>query len=105
MIFHAHIYFERAGHEQAAGLRDEISRLFGLKVGTMHPKPVGPHTKGMFQVVFEKNELSEFVEWLMLNRRGHDVLIHPETGNDLLDHTKHAMWLGTPVAINVSAFD
>jgi DOPA 4,5-dioxygenase len=58
----------------------------------------------MFQVVIGKDDFGDFVEWLLLNRRGHDVLIHPETGNDLLDHTDHAMWLGNPVAIDVSAF-
>ena len=104
MTFHAHIYFGPECHKEATDLREEISRRFGLRVGTMHKKPVGPHTKAMFQVVIGKDDFGDFVEWLLLNRRGHDVLIHPETGNDLLDHTDHAMWLGNPVAIDVSAF-
>jgi aromatic ring-cleaving dioxygenase len=30
----------------------------------------------------------------MLNRGPLDVLVHPETGDDLADHRDHAMWLG-----------
>jgi DOPA 4,5-dioxygenase len=30
----------------------------------------------------------------MLNRHGLAVLVHPETGRDLADHTAHAAWLG-----------
>jgi aromatic ring-cleaving dioxygenase len=105
MIFHAHIYFDPETLPQAVALREEIGRRFGLRLGRVHEKNVGPHTKGMFQVVFNENDFAAFAAWLMVNRKGLDILIHPETGNDLLDHTDHAMWLGAPLAIDVSAFD
>ena len=105
MVFHAHIYFDPETRNAAVALREEIGRRFGLRLGRVHDKPVGPHTKAMFQVVFEEKDFAGFASWLMLNRKDLDVLIHPETGNDLLDHTKHAMWLGTPLAIDTSAFD
>ena len=28
------------------------------------------------------------------NHRDFPVLLHPETGNDLVDHRDHAVWLG-----------
>ena len=33
----------------------------------------------------------------MLHRDGLDVLIHPLTDNSLDDHSRYAMWLGSPV--------
>ncbi len=32
--------------------------------------------------------------WLMLNRDGLDVLVHPLSGDSVADHTRFAMWLG-----------
>jgi aromatic ring-cleaving dioxygenase len=37
----------------------------------------------------------------MLNRDGLPVLLHPETGDDLLDHTAHAVWFGTPLELRL----
>jgi hypothetical protein len=34
-------------------------------------------------------------------REGLSVLLHPETGDDLLDHTAHAVWLGTPLELRL----
>jgi aromatic ring-cleaving dioxygenase len=30
-----------------------------------------------------------------------DVLIHPETGDDVADHTVNALWLGERLALNI----
>jgi aromatic ring-cleaving dioxygenase len=34
------------------------------------------------------------VPWLMLNRAGLDVLVHPNTLAPRDDHLRHALWLG-----------
>jgi aromatic ring-cleaving dioxygenase len=39
-------------------------------------------------------EFARLLSWLMLNRGPLDVLVHPETGDDLADHRDHAMWVG-----------
>ena len=41
----------------------------------------------------------------MLNRGGLDVLLHPETGDDLADHTAHAVWLGEKLPLRLEPFD
>jgi len=41
------------------------------------------------------------VPWLMLNREGLDVLVHPETDDAYDDHTSHAMWLGQPLDLRL----
>ncbi len=35
----------------------------------------------------------------MLNREGLDVLVHPLTDNSYDDHSRYAVWFGTPVGI------
>jgi aromatic ring-cleaving dioxygenase len=44
------------------------------------------------------------VPWLMLNRDGLTVLLHPETGDDLTDHTAHAAWFGAVLPLRLEAF-
>jgi len=38
----------------------------------------------------------------MPNRQGLDVLIHPLTDNSYDDHSRYAVWLGTPVALKLN---
>jgi aromatic ring-cleaving dioxygenase len=41
------------------------------------------------------------VPWLMLNRRGLNVLIHPLTNDSVRDHDTDCVWLGTPVQLKL----
>jgi aromatic ring-cleaving dioxygenase len=45
-------------------------------------------------VAFAPALLPALLPWLMLNRRGLAVLVHPETGHERADHSAHAAWLG-----------
>ena len=96
--YHAHVYYDPSATRAAAGrLRDAIAARFPSgRIGSWHDDPVGPHGVAMYQVVFEVGEFPRFVPWLMLNRDGLDVLVHPQTGDSCADHTAHALWLGTP---------
>lgn len=40
------------------------------------------------------------VPFLMLNRQGLTVLVHPESGRPRDDHLMHALWLGAVLALN-----
>ena len=55
----------------------------------------------MYQVKFLPNQFAKVVPWLMLNHEGLDILIHPETGDDVIDHTDHALWLGEKLELNI----
>ena len=100
--YHSHIYYAPATtKEVAARLREEIGRCFTGRVGNWHDEPVGPHPISMYQVAFPVEEFPRLVPWLMLNRSGLDVLVHPETGDAYDDHTIHALWLGTPLALRL----
>ena len=99
--FHAHIYFNEMNRDIAWGLRERIGQAFDVAVGHFHEKPVGPHTAAMFQVAFSPDQFGEIVPWLALNRQGLSILVHPGTGDSVADHTLHAVWMGTPLPVNV----
>lgn len=99
--FHAHVYFGPATREAASRVRDGLAERFEVELGRWHDKPVGPHPQSMYQVKFAPDQFGELVPWLMLNRAGLDVLVHPETGDDVRDHTDQALWLGEKLELNV----
>lgn len=100
--FHLHVYFEPEQQLQAATLRAELADRFALPVGRLHPRPVGPHGRPMFQALLTARQLAEVLSWLMLNRQGLNILLHPDTGQDRLDHSAHAVWLGTPQPLDLT---
>ena len=60
----------------------------------MHDNPVGPHPRGSCQLTIGKEQFTDVVSWLVLNRSGLTVFTHAQTGNALKDHTDHVIWLG-----------
>jgi DOPA 4,5-dioxygenase len=104
--YHAHIYYDpRATRERAARLRERVATAFpAATLGRWHDAPVGPHPQSMYQIAFPRELLASFVPWLMLNRDGLTVLLHPETGDDYVDHTEHAAWLGAMLPLRLEMF-
>jgi aromatic ring-cleaving dioxygenase len=98
--YHAHVYYEPATRELAARLRDALGERFDVILGRWHDLPVGPHPQSMYQVAFRADQFDKVVPFLMLNRAGLDVLVHPETGDDLVDHRDYALWLGQKLPLN-----
>ena len=99
--YHAHIYFDGPDQRRVAeALREEIDQRFSVLIGRWHDRLVGPHTRPMYQVAFPTAEFARFVPWLMVNRRGLAILIHPNTGYPKRDHLTHALWLGEILDIN-----
>ena len=81
--YHAHIYYDPATRPVAERLREAIGDGFTVELGRWHDEPVGPHPISMYQVAFAVAEFPRLVPWLMLNRGGLDVLVHPQTGECL----------------------
>ena len=104
--FHAHIYYDPARTRAAAErLRERVAVEFPqARLGRWHDALVGPHTQSMYQIAFPGEILGAFVPWLMLNRDGLTILLHPETGNDYRDHTAHAAWFGAVLPLRLEAF-
>jgi aromatic ring-cleaving dioxygenase len=99
--YHAHIYYGPATRAKAQRLRHGIAERFTARIGNWHDEPVGPHPVSMYQVAFAVAEFPALVPWLMLNRDGLDVLVHPLSGDSVADHTRFAMWLGQPIPLRI----
>lgn len=100
--YHAHVYYDLKTRDAAARVREGLAARFKVQLGSWHDRPVGPHPKSMYQVVFSPDEFSQVVPWLMLNREGLDILVHPETGDGVKDHVERCLWLGTKLALDTS---
>jgi len=99
--YHAHVYYNPETKPVAAQLRATLMEKFTVEPGAFSDAPIGPHPISQFNVTFETLEFQNIVPWLMLNREGLDVLIHPLTESSYDDHSKNAMWLGTPVPMKL----
>src|ERR671933_2514074 len=78
-----------------------LAASFEVQLGRWHDKPIGPHPKAMYQVAFLPEQFGKVLPWLMLNRDGLDILVHPETGDDVGDHTDRSLWLGEKLELNI----
>ncbi len=79
----------------------------------------------MFEVnLFTPSQFGAFIPWLCINRGPLSVLVHPNTvlandpagsrdvrgveideaRNEERDHSQRAMWMGTPVPLDLSLF-
>jgi DOPA 4,5-dioxygenase len=99
--YHAHIYYDTFTRATAAWLREAIERAFPVRMGRWREAPVGPHPQSMYQVAFETAIFAQIVPWLMLNRRGLAILVHPETGDAYSDHAVNPLWLGQPLPLRL----
>ena len=99
--YHAHVYYGPATRSIAERLRETIVSNFAVEPGGFSDEPRGPHPVSQFNVKFQTEAFQSLVPWLMLNREGLDVLVHPLTDDMVDDHTVYAMWLGTPVKLKL----
>lgn len=102
--YHAHVYFDQNTFEQARSICDRAGELFGVAVGRMHKKLVGPHPYWSCQLTFDAAQFDALIPWLDQHRQELNVLVHGLTENDLEDHTTHASWLGEPAELDISIF-
>lgn len=106
--FHSHAYFDHAAPERVAearAFRDLVRRTFAanpyVEVRAFHAAPAGPHPRGSFEVLFAREAFRDYVPWLMFARPAAiDILVHPLTRSQVLDHTARALWLGTPLSLD-----
>jgi aromatic ring-cleaving dioxygenase len=98
--YHAHIYFrDPIERDTAMRLRAEISERFSVQMGRVHDLQIGPHDAPMYQVAFDCEVLPKLIPWLMLNRDGLVILIHPNTANPRRDHLVNSFWMGAVLPI------
>jgi DOPA 4,5-dioxygenase len=103
--WHAHVYFDAASRDAAWALREVIRSALAERVelGRFHDKPVGPHPMGSYQLAFAPSAFAGIVGWLALNHGALDVLVHPNTDDELRDHRDAALWIGRSHALVLGA--
>jgi len=101
--YHAHVYYGPDTRALAEALREAIGARFDVQLGRWRDQPVGPHPQAMYQVAFPVAEFPKLVPWLMLNRSGLSVLVHPLTGDDYDDHALYPLWLGERLALDLES--
>jgi DOPA 4,5-dioxygenase len=100
--YHAHIYYDAVSRERAALLREWVVERFNVRMGRWHDLPVGPHPCAMYQIAFNPELFPTLVPFIMLNRMGLTVLLHPQSGRPRDDHTRNAVWMGAVLPLVTS---
>ena len=102
--YHAHIYYAAEERSAAEALRQALADApETLFVGSMTDRPVGPHPIPQFEVHFREASVASVVA--AIEASGLTALVHPLTDDDLADHTTLALWIGEPLALDVSVLD
>jgi aromatic ring-cleaving dioxygenase len=99
--YHAHVYYNTETFPVAEKLKASLGAKFQVELGPNSGAQVGPHPVPQFQMIFRTEQFPTIVPWLMLNRDGLDILIHPLTDDMVDDHTVYALWLGTPIKLKL----
>ena len=103
--WHAHVYFDADTIGPARDLCERARDTFGVSMGWMHQKPVGPHPMWSCQLTFPPGKFGSLIPWLGQERGDLTVFIHAVTGDDLRDHTQGTIWMGTMPTLDLSIFD
>ena len=108
--YHAHVYYELNDRAPAARLHQQLSSDTGIAdfakvlfVGEMRDMNMGPHPKPQFEIHFLEHGLPTVLQ--LMGDSGLTALVHPLTNDDLADHTSLAVWIGEPLALNLSVLD
>lgn len=104
--FDVHVYFLQSDPFQtqfATELWERVRREFPeLRIYKLWDRPIGPHYTGMFEVnLFTPEQFGAFIPWLVINRGPLSALLHPNTGDDVRDHSQRATWLGEQLPLNL----
>jgi DOPA 4,5-dioxygenase len=100
--YHAHIYYDP---QKTRGVAERVcaavEKEFAVENDGFRDEPRGPHPISNVLLVFTPDQFEEVVPFLMLNRDGLDVLVHPLTLDAVEDHSAFAIWLGNPVPLKL----
>lgn len=105
-IFHGHIYFSESEIELAAKVRENLANALPqlTYIGKLITRPVGPHSKPMFEIHIPASEIDMATSVIDEMRQGLSVLIHPVQENELVAHTVSAKWLGQKLSLDLEIF-
>ncbi|GAA5931700.1 DOPA 4,5-dioxygenase family protein [Sporobolomyces koalae] len=100
--FDFHVYYSTPSQiEHARKLHQRIRYEFPeLRVYKFWETAIGPHPEPMFEVnTFTPAQFGALFGFLTAYRGDLSVLIHPNTDDELADHTTKATWMGDKVTL------
>jgi aromatic ring-cleaving dioxygenase len=105
-FFHSHIYYTPEVKPKALNLQKKIKDNFAstVRCSGLHDQLMGPHPFWMFEADFKSDLFLDMIDFLIEHRDGLSILIHPLSGNAVLDHTDYALFLGRKEKLNISIF-
>lgn len=111
--YDVHVYYNDNDERDAAmKLREAMQQQFPwMRFYDPKGRPIGPHPVPMWEADFgayeNRDQWDKVREFLETNNPGNlSVLIHPHsTDTDYADHTKHAYWVGKPMALLIQGWE
>ena len=105
--YHIHVYFNQAARPAAEALKTEIAQKFpDLRHGKLYDDPIGPHPKGQFVVYASGSQHDAVKLFLEAHHKDLSILIHPVTGDDIVDHDeKNTEWINTKLKLDTNFFN
>ncbi|GAA5903926.1 DOPA 4,5-dioxygenase family protein [Sporobolomyces salmoneus] len=104
--FDFHIYYSTLSQlAHARKLHQRIRYEFPeLRVYKFWEEPIGPHPSPMFEVnTFTPIQFGAFFGFLTAYRGDLSVLVHPNTDDELADHTTKATWMGDKLELKTDS--
>lgn len=107
--YHIHIYFDQNDPTElfaAPWVASKIEQLFPEFVrGRYDVGVVGPHVAKNIEIDLKAEGFGPVLQWLQMNSLGLSILVHPETGDDLVDHLESSIWVNEKKGYNDAFFD
>jgi len=112
--FHFHTYFfqNNKNHQnEALKLRSMIEEeirngtLTDCALNHLNMGPRGPHPIGSWETCCNISSVSNGVSFFMKHRGRFNVLLHPLTKSEVIDHTERAFWLGQRMSLDTSVLE
>lgn len=97
-----HIYYKNDQVKEGITLKNKILSEFKDEINNdliilkvLWGPLIGPHHFDFFEVdIKDVNAFIKFFTWIQLNHGNLSVLVHPNSGDMLKDHTLFAAWIG-----------
>jgi len=120
--WHIHVYFfqnNKNDTDTATVLRNQFISEFSVVecdggCDVLCPKichwdlnlqPIGPHTFGSWGIYVPVEYFASTAAWISIHHGSLNVLIHPNSGYPLIDHTVNSLWIGQKIPLDTAALD
>jgi len=84
-------------HETSSGLAVNLS----MCTFEVHYAPAGPFVTAQYSFFIPVEDLSRTTNWMAMNRGPYDMMVHPNTGCVVLDHSDWAYWGGNRLPLDL----